>query len=953
MGQTTFTDTSLRLTYRVIDETNHYVEVEKQLNEFNNNQVKIVDIPATVNYNGQEYTVTKIANNGFQYSNSLQTVTIPNTVTQIGNNAFHGCGMLEEVDMPNTITEIGSAAFQECHKLHSISLPSSLTTISDDLFHSCHNLNEIILPAGIVSIGERAFQNTHDVEIIFLGCGDADTVTIHSSAFTNCYNDHIEILCLGDVLNFKDENGALINFGNNTVFHVPCGKVTDYDDVYPDNITINDANCVSVSRRSGPFCLPETWVGYDNWSDRGNYEAAGSTYEAKEAWLKNGDQPDRYPNFVPRKPDHPFYIKQGHRVELNHSRHIYPFNSINEGVLVVNVEKGGQLIERDSLFFDEHYTIQVEYQINKVGDNVFITRNHHESTDITALLSSNTTCGDYRYENGNIRDTETRYLISITASGDNYSVSVQDKDYYRTEGDQNNKILYYYGNYPTEISYNVNDLNGTPNANGFWKVTENSTTYIKHNKIYNGDTTTVTINMSGNVTLHGTDYDYVHVKMHENLGGEIEIVVPATQGKWNFVGAPFKDYDLYAVKVGPQNKDITIVQFDYETRLWSNNYSTVDSIIEPGEGFLAWPFYSGGIVFSTKRDLINPTPTVGTKILEEDFSLNNDDVVVTKSVSGDDNSGRWIALANPYPAKLCVNSFVLDNSGVIYNDNDESTQIQGQGVYVLDASNNSFIFKTQSDNYDLGVGEGFFVNVASKGENTIRFKKDQLHEYNESSCVHESHNHAKSLVKKEFIRLAMVDGNKETELLFTQNEKANQSYDIFDANKLFAMDQITEPYFVTDGMSLVKEEVKTLPYYAQMNVRCFEDKEVTFRLKDIPEDLVVFLIDNGNATRMNGGVEYRTKITAGENANRFQLLVKKASTIEDAKDNNIEISNSNRFVSISSTQTDLQIEVYNALGQKIMTTNNYNFNLNEASAGAYIVKAYNKAVSKTQKIVIK
>ena len=60
MGQTVFTDTSLRLTYTVIDESNHYVEVKKQENEFNNNQVKTVNIPATVTYNSQEYTVTKI-----------------------------------------------------------------------------------------------------------------------------------------------------------------------------------------------------------------------------------------------------------------------------------------------------------------------------------------------------------------------------------------------------------------------------------------------------------------------------------------------------------------------------------------------------------------------------------------------------------------------------------------------------------------------------------------------------------------------------------------------------------------------------------------------------------------------------------------------------------------------------------------------------------------------------
>ena len=377
-GQTSFHDDALKLTFTVIDAENNYVEVKKKQNDFNNSNVQSLTIPATVTHNSVNYTVTRIANNGFMQSNALKTITIPNTVTSIGNNAFQGCGALELVDMPNTITTIGSAAFQECHKLHSISLPSSLTTISDDLFHSCHNLNEIILPAGIVYIGERAFQNTHDVEIIFLGCGDANhTVTIHSSAFNNCYNDHIEILCLDCVVNFEDQSDNAINFGNNTKFHVPCGLVTAYDNAYPDNITINDANCVSVSRRSGHFCLPETWVGFNgDWLDKSDYMAifndsasyatTKAWYEAKESWLKNGnDDPadDKYPTFIPRSPDHPFYIKQGHRVELNHSRHIYPFNSINEGVLVVNSQEGGQLIERDSLFFDEHYTIEVEYQI--------------------------------------------------------------------------------------------------------------------------------------------------------------------------------------------------------------------------------------------------------------------------------------------------------------------------------------------------------------------------------------------------------------------------------------------------------------------------------------------------------------------------------------------------------------------------------------------------------------
>lgn len=955
MGQDEFTDESLRLTYKVIDANKHYVEVKKQSNEFNNNQIKVVNIPPTVTFNnGQEYTVIKIANEGFQQSNSLQTITIPNTVTQIGNNAFQGCGMLEEVNMPNTISEIGSAAFKECHKLHSISLPNNLTTISADLFHSCHNLNEIILPEGIVSIGAGAFQNTHDVKIIFLGCGDAShKIIIDLTAFQNCYNDDIEILCLDYVLVFEDQNHQPINFGNNTVFQVPCGMSTEYNTTYT-NVTVTEENCISISRKSGPFCLPETWEGYESWDLKDTYEEeAGSTYAAKEAWLKNDiEDPydDRYPTFVPRKPEHPFYIQEGDTVVLNHSRHIYPFNSINKGVLVVNTQEGGQLIERDSLFFDEHYTLEVEYQINKVGDTVFITRNHHESTDITALLSdSHTTCGDYRYENDCIRDTETRYLLQINVSND-YSYTVKDKDYYSMD----NKILYYYGEYPdTVITCNIDTL-GTANSNVFWKETVDGVTYVKHNKNFNGATTTVTIDTrSGNVTLHGTDYSYGHVKMHENLGGEIEIVVPATQGKWNFVGAPFKDYDLYAVKVGTGNHDVTIVEFDYKTGLWSNNYSTVEDEIKAGEGFLAWPFYDGGIVFSTKRDMTEISNTKQTKILESDFALNNDDVVVSKTIQATtgDNAGNWLALANPYPAKLCVNSFITENSTIdIETGTQENgeTDIQGKGIYVHDATTNSFTFKAEGGNYDLGVGQGFFVNFNSAGDKEIAFTKNQLHDYNEPN-----HTPASKSSKKQFMTLSMLASGIESELLFAHNEKAQQGYDIFDANKLFAIEEITEPYFVTDGIALVKEEVKDLPYYAKMNVRSFEDKEVVFRINSIPEDLVVFLIDNGKDIRMNGKTEYTTTITAGENADRFQLLVKKASSIEDVKDDNIEISNSNRFVSVSSTQTDLIIEVYNALGQKIMTTNNYNFNLNESSAGAYIVKAYNKAVSKTQKIVIK
>ena len=50
-----------------------------------------VIIPSTVIYEGEEFTVTKIADNAFQYCDGLNSVTIPNSVTYIGNGAFSFC----------------------------------------------------------------------------------------------------------------------------------------------------------------------------------------------------------------------------------------------------------------------------------------------------------------------------------------------------------------------------------------------------------------------------------------------------------------------------------------------------------------------------------------------------------------------------------------------------------------------------------------------------------------------------------------------------------------------------------------------------------------------------------------------------------------------------------------------------------------------------------------------
>jgi hypothetical protein len=169
---------------------------------------------------------------------------------------------------------------------------------------------------------------------------------------------------------------------------------------------------------------------------------------------------------------------------------------------------------------------------------------------------------------------------------------------------------------------------------------------------------------------------------------------------------------------------------------------------------------------------------------------------------------------------------------------------------------------------------------------------------------------------------------------------------------MFSTTGITEPYFVTDGIALVKEEVDQLPYYATMNVRSDEAKDVKFVANNIPEGLAVSIIDGENVIDMVEGSVYETSIASGENANRFKVLIKKNVGLSYVKELNVTITNSNRYIAIS-TQENVKVSVYNTLGQMVYETEETNFELNGVASGSYIVKVQGDKVSKSQKIVVK
>ena len=108
----------------------------------------IITIPSSVTHEGEEYTVSKIADNAFANCGKLSSITIPNSVTSIGSSAFYNCSGLTSVTIGNNVTYIGESAFKNCVSLKSLIIPKSVTSIGNQAFYNCKGLTSIKVESG-------------------------------------------------------------------------------------------------------------------------------------------------------------------------------------------------------------------------------------------------------------------------------------------------------------------------------------------------------------------------------------------------------------------------------------------------------------------------------------------------------------------------------------------------------------------------------------------------------------------------------------------------------------------------------------------------------------------------------------------------------------------------------------------------------------------------------------
>ena len=198
-----------------------------------NNLPNEVEIPQTVIYNGQEYTVTevecfwsknvnvtkvtlpltvrKISGYGYYYGdikeNNLGSINFPESLCEIGNNSFAKSKLKEVIISSTSNIDIGQQAFCDCTQLTSVSINSvgacalswgtfqnctalttvvlsgGLKTLNDKTFYGCSSLENVTLPSNLQTIGASVFQGCSSLKSLSL---PSSLKKINKNAFKNC-----------------------------------------------------------------------------------------------------------------------------------------------------------------------------------------------------------------------------------------------------------------------------------------------------------------------------------------------------------------------------------------------------------------------------------------------------------------------------------------------------------------------------------------------------------------------------------------------------------------------------------------------------------------------------------------------------------------------------------------------------------------------------------------------
>jgi prepilin-type N-terminal cleavage/methylation domain-containing protein len=186
--------------------------------------------------------ITSIPSSAFS-TNSLTSVTIPNTVLTIGSNAF-ASNLLETVDFGTGVTTLGTNAFSG-NQIVNLVLPDSLVTIAGatgagsaylGAFYNNPTMISVTFGSGIQTIGYYTFyQNTAITSADF--SRSVNLVTIQDNAFDG---PKLTTLDLSNCANLTNISGNA--FRNNRITSLDLGNNNSLTTIGTSAFTLNTLN---------------------------------------------------------------------------------------------------------------------------------------------------------------------------------------------------------------------------------------------------------------------------------------------------------------------------------------------------------------------------------------------------------------------------------------------------------------------------------------------------------------------------------------------------------------------------------------------------------------------------------------------------------------------------------------------------------------------------------------
>lgn len=224
-------------------------------------KTKEVNIPDKIG----KRKVTKIDNEAFQYSISLEKVTIGENVVEIGDNAFRLCTYLKEVEFKNenNLKKIGVGSFKTDYSLSIINLPKSIEIIENEAFCATNFDLDFSMLTSLKEIGEYAFENCDEIkDIVFPNSIES----IGQSAFEYCDIHRIE-------------------FPDDIKLETICVRTFAFN-FNLSEIEFNDANIKKIENWAFLYCKGLNEIRFNENIELIGYSCLGETY-IKDIYMPN------------------------------------------------------------------------------------------------------------------------------------------------------------------------------------------------------------------------------------------------------------------------------------------------------------------------------------------------------------------------------------------------------------------------------------------------------------------------------------------------------------------------------------------------------------------------------------------------------------------------------------------------------------------------------------------